>query len=65
MKIYFATITDYTGQDILSLEYTASAKHSAKLAQLYLDSCPPAAGFKIRMNFINPSAVASLLNNRN
>jgi len=62
MKFYFATITDYSGQAVLTLQYTASAKHSAFLAKQYIDNCPPAAGFKICMKVLNAADIVRLLN---
>ena len=63
MKIYYAEITDIKGVAVMTLEYTASAKHSAKLAEIYIANCPPAQGFNIRMTFIDAKHVASIMNN--
>ena len=62
MKVYYATITDYQGKEVLVLEYTATAKHSAFLAKQYIDYCPPAAGFKICMRILKATDIVRLLN---
>lgn len=62
MKVYYAIITDYLGQQVLKLQYTATAKHAAFLAQQYIDYCPPAAGFKIQLQVIKPNHIVELLN---
>lgn len=64
MFIYFATITDYNNQPVLTLEYTGTAKHAAFIASKYVDNCPPAGGFKISKRLIKPTEVAALLNHR-
>ena len=64
MKIYYATILDHLGNEVLSLKYTATAKHSAFLATEYIKKCPPAQNFKIKLIFIDSSTVADLLNNK-
>jgi hypothetical protein len=63
MKIYYAEITDIAGKAVMNLEYTASAKHSAKLAQIFIANCPPAQGFNIKLMFIDSKHVASMMNN--
>jgi len=62
MTLYFAYILDYQGAEVLRLQWTGTNRHSAFLAQQYLDSCPPAAGFKITKRFVDPNHVAKLLN---
>jgi len=62
MKVYYASIVDYQGVEILHLKYTSSAKHSAFLAQEYVKNTPPACGFKIHYRFINTNIVVDLLN---
>lgn len=62
MFLYFAYILDHQGNEVLRLDWTATAKHSAFLAQQYLNSCPPAAGFKITKRPIELRAVAQLMN---
>lgn len=62
MFLYFALILDHQGQEVLRLSWTATAKHSAFLAQQYLDSCPPAASFKITKRPVELKHIAQLLN---
>lgn len=62
MKIYYAEILDILGNPVHQLEFTASAKHSAKLAEIFIANCPPAFGFKIRLTFIDAKHVASMMN---
>lgn len=62
MTLYFAYILDHQGAEVLRLQWTATAKHSAFLAQQYLDSCPPAAKFKITKRFMDSSHMAKLMN---
>jgi hypothetical protein len=62
MKIYFALINDYFGKAVVQLEYTATAKHSAFLAQQYIDHCPPAQGFTICKKYVDAKEIAKLLN---
>jgi hypothetical protein len=62
MFLYFAVITCHQGTEVLRLEYTTTSKHSAFLAQKYIDFCPPAAGFKIRKQLIDAKQIARLLN---
>ncbi len=62
MNIYFASILDYLGQEVLCLQYTASAKHSAFLASQYIKECPPAQGFRINKRFIEASTITKMLN---
>ena len=62
MKIYFALITDYLGKPVQQLAYTATAKHSAFLAQEYIDHVPPACGFKIGIKYVDAKEIAKLLN---
>jgi hypothetical protein len=63
MKIYYAEITDFAGKAVMNLEYTASAKHSAKLAEIFIKNCPPAQGFNIKLAFIDAKHVVSMMNN--
>ena len=62
MKIYFALITDYLGKPVQQLAYTATAKHSAFLAQEYIDHVPPACGFTICKKYVDAKEIAKLLN---
>ena len=61
-QVYYASITDHNNEEVLNLEYTGSAKHSAKLAQLYVASCPPAIAFNIHKMFIDNKQAAFMLN---
>jgi hypothetical protein len=63
MKIYYAEITDIAGNAVMRLEYTVSAKHSAKLAEIFIKNCPPAQGFNIKLAFIDAKHVVSMMNN--
>jgi hypothetical protein len=63
MKVYYAEILDILDNPVHQLEFTASAKHSAKLAEIFIANCPPAQGFKIKLLFIDAKQVASLMNN--
>jgi len=62
MKAYYSVIQDYLGKDVLYLPYTGSAKHSAFLAQKYLEHVPPAQNFTIRKIYVSASDVALMLN---
>jgi hypothetical protein len=62
MTLYFALILDHQGQEVLRLQWTATTKHSAFLAKEYIDSCPPAASFKITKRFIESRHMAELMN---
>ena len=62
MQLYYALITDHKGTEVLRLKYTATAKHSAFLATKYMDSCPPAQGFKIRKIIVDASTIADIFN---
>jgi len=62
MQLYYAMITDHKGVEVLRLKYTATAKHSAFLANKYMESCPPAQGFKIRKLIIDASTIADIFN---
>lgn len=65
MTAYFSIILDHTGKEVMSLEWTTSAKHSAFLAKNFVDNCPPAASFKITKRFIDTSSVVAMLNKNN
>ena len=62
MYIYFAIIMCHQGTQVLNLEYTTSAKHSAFLAESFIKYCPPAASFKVCKKLITTSEVTRLLN---
>lgn len=62
MTLYFAYILDHKGAEVLRLQWTATAKHSAFLAAEYIASCPPAASFKITKRFIESKEMARLMN---
>lgn len=64
MTLYFALILDHQGAEVLRLAWTTTARHSAFLAQQYLDSCPPAASFKITKRFIDSRMVVAIMNNK-
>lgn len=63
MQLYYASITDHAGTEVLRLKYTTTAKHSAFIASQYVLSCPPAAGFKIK-KYTDVSKLAELLNDK-
>jgi hypothetical protein len=48
ITLFFAELLDYSGNAIMQTQFTASAKHSAFIANEFAKSCPPCAGFKIR-----------------
>jgi hypothetical protein len=62
MKVYYAVITDNNDQPVLELQYTASARHAAFLGQQYVNSVPPAQGFKVRMLVLDAKHIVRLLN---
>ncbi len=62
MNLYYAQITDVQGTPVITLELTATAKHSAFLASKYIDFCPPAQGFIIKKQRIEAKAIARILN---
>jgi hypothetical protein len=62
MKVYYAVITDNNDQSVLELQYTASARHAAFLGQQYVNSVPPAQGFKVRMLVLDAKQIVRLLN---
>lgn len=64
MIAYFSIILDYKGQEVMSLEWTTSAKHSAFIAKNFVDNCPPAASFKITKRFIDTHTLVNMLNSK-
>ena len=62
MQVYYASITDHLGKEVLNLKYTTTAKHSAFLASRYIQNCPPASGFKIHKQVLDSSIVVDMLN---
>ena len=64
MTLYFAYILDHQGAKVLRLAWTTTAEHSAFLAQQYLDSCPPAASFKIINCFMEQRLVFAISDNK-
>ena len=62
MKVYYAVITDNNDQPVLELQYTVSARHAAFLGQQYVNSVPPAQGFKVRMLVLDAKQIVRLLN---
>jgi len=62
MNIYFATILDHQGAEVMRLEWTSSAKHSAFLATQFINLCPPAQGFRICKRFIESKEITRILN---
>ena len=63
--VYYASITDHKGLEVVNLEYTASAKHSAFLAIQFVENCPPAIGFKIHKYCVDRKGLVHLLNENN
>jgi hypothetical protein len=63
ITLYFAYILDYQGAEVLRLAWTTTAKHSAFLAKEYIDSCPPAASFKITKRVVDSRIVVAIMNN--
>lgn len=64
LYIYFASIQDHMGNDIINTQFTATAKHSAFLALQFIDNCPPAQGFKIRKRAVTNKEIVQLLNSQ-
>ena len=62
MFVYFAIILCHQGTQVLNLEYTTTAKHSAFLASKFINHCPPAASFKICKRLIKSTEITRLLN---
>jgi hypothetical protein len=62
MKLYYASILDYQGTEVMSLKYTATARHSAFLATEFVKYCPPAQSFKVKMITVDNNTVAELFN---
>lgn len=62
MTLYFASITDHQGTEVMRLKYTATAKHSAFLADQYVKNCPPAQGFNIHKIILDASTIADIVN---
>jgi hypothetical protein len=62
MFVYFAIILCHQGTQVLNLEYTATAKHSAFLALKFINHCPPAGSFKISKRLIKSTEITRLLN---
>ena len=62
MFVYFAIIMCHQGTQVLNLEYTATAKHSAFLASEFINHCPPAGSFKISKRLIKSTEITRLLN---
>jgi hypothetical protein len=62
MNVYYASILCHKGIEVLRLEYTVSAKHSAFLGTQYVNLCPPAGSFKINKLTIDSRHITRLLN---
>jgi hypothetical protein len=64
IKLYYAEILDHSNNPVLTLDYTASSKHAAVIGKQYVDNCPPANTFKVRMHIIDTKTVCHYLNNK-
>jgi len=62
IALYFASILDHNNKEVIKLEYTTSAKHSAFLAKDFIEHCPPAIGFKINKIVFDLKQVAYMAN---
>jgi hypothetical protein len=63
MKLYYAVILDHKQEVVDTLPLTTSNKHAAFIAKEYVNNCPPAAGFQIRIYYPSAGYVCMLLNN--
>ncbi len=64
IKIYYAEILDYNNQPVLRLDYVTSPKHAAFTGKAYVDNCPPANTFAVRMHVVDARVVCHQLNNK-
>lgn len=64
IKLYYAEIVDYNNTPVLTLDYVASPKHAAFKGKAYVDNCPPANTFKVKMHVIDTRVVCDFMNNK-
>ena len=64
IKLYYAEIVEYNNTPVLTLDYVASAKHAAFKGKDYVDNCPPANTFRIKMKLVETSVLCKFMNNK-
>ena len=65
IKFYKASICDYQGNIVLTLDkYCHNSKMAAAIAMEYIDNCPPAQSFKIKIINIYAKELACILTKR-
>jgi len=65
IKFYKASICDYKGNIILTLEqYCHNSRMAAAIAIEYIDNCPPAQSFKIEIIPMHTKELACILTKR-
>lgn len=64
VSTFYASITDYKGNEVCNLQFTVTAKHAAWLAQQFVKSCPPAHGFNIHKRVVDAKQLVHLLNEK-
>tara|TARA_R110000751_G_scaffold250981_1_gene350473 strand:+ start:84 stop:314 length:231 start_codon:yes stop_codon:yes gene_type:complete len=65
IKFYKASICDYKGNIVLTLEnYCHNSRMAAAIALKYIDNCPPAQSFKIQIILFHPKDLACILTKR-
>ena len=63
MKVYTVNILCHQGTVVLSLDkYYQSSKQAWFFGNQYLQSCPPAQDFEIKVHVLKPADVCALLN---
>ena len=63
-KLYYAEILDHSNNPVLTLDFTSSSKHAAFIGKQYVDNCPPANTFKIKMCVVDTSTVCKWMNDK-
>lgn len=64
IKLYYAEILDHSNNAVLTLDYTSSSKHAAYTGKQYVDNCPPANTFKIKMKLVETSVLCKFMNDK-
>jgi hypothetical protein len=64
IKLYYAEILDHSNNPVLTLDYTASSKHAAVIGKQYVDNCPPANTFRVKMKLVETSVLCKFMNNK-
>jgi hypothetical protein len=63
-KLYYAEILDHSNNPVLTLDYTSSSKHAAFIGKQYVDNCPPANTYRIKMKLVETSVLCKFMNNK-